>query len=201
MDIYQAWSTGRPIFQRLPECYRDNNIADYLTQFWDSLLLQEKARVDDLERQLNPLTCDSNWLDFLAPLCGFTGKFWDKNWNDYAKRNLLASAYTLIWCNKGSKDTLSLVLSCFQIPNVISSKGDFILGSSQVGIEPLGSAAWEYTIYLQSNSNNPQTVSLVKKLNKLFGPCWCKSHIEFNDSLISEYLVLDDQQLIFYTVL
>lgn len=201
MQTAEAWNTGRPIFSRLPEVYKNNLVADYLTNFFDELLYKTKLKVDDIPRQLNPLNCDSNWLDFLAPLCGFTGKYWDRSWQDNHKRNLLFNSYKKIWNNKGSKEGLSTVLSCFEIPHAIGSRNDFILGFSKVGVDPLGNSAYEYTIYLKNSYRDTPQVKLVEKLNKLFGPCWCKSNIEFNNSAIKDYLILDNDQTIIYTLL
>ncbi|AFY49020.1 Phage tail protein (Tail_P2_I) [Nostoc sp. PCC 7524] len=185
MQTQIAWQTGRPIFSRLPEVYQENAIANYLTAFWDELLVNNKARIDDLPRQLNPLTCDANWLDFLAPLCGFTGEYWDRKWQDNFKRNLIASSYQRIWSNKGSRECLSTVLICFKIPHNIATMGDFILGQSKLGVDPLGSLAFKYIIYLRSSYQGTPEVKLVEKLNKLFGPCWCKSEVIFDDSVVS----------------
>lgn len=202
MNTYQAWIVDKaPIFSRLPECYKDNLVTGYLTSFWDELLISTKAKVDDIPRQLNPLTCDANWLDFLAPLCGFTGVYWDKNWQDKHKRSLLNYSYTKIWSNKGSREALSTVLFCFEIPHEIAGRGDFIFGQSKLGEDPLGKAGWEYTVYLKTIYRDTPQVELVKRLIKLFGPCWCKANIKFDDSVIKDYLILDDSQLIVYTLL
>lgn len=189
MDTYSAWQSSRPIFSRLPEIYQDNLIADCLTAYFDELLVETKAKVDDLPRQLNPQTCDTNWLDFLAPLCGFTGNYWDKAWSIKAKRRLLTYSYQYIWSNKGSQDTLDLVLNCFDIKHLILSEGDFILGTSQVG-DTLGATPWEYTIYLPTAYVNNYKVRLTEKLNRLFGPCWCKSQIKFEDKYFRDLTVI-----------
>lgn len=198
MDTAQAWSTGRPIFSRLPDCYKNENssVADWLTSFFDDLLISTKDKVDDIPRQLDPSLCDSNWLDFLAPLCGFYGQYWDKYWNDNHKRNLLINSYKKIWSNKGSKSCLSTVLTCFEIPHAILSKGDFVLGSSKLSLDELGKTPWEYTIYLNSFYTSTPTADLVRKLNKLFGPCWCKSNIQFDDLIVQNYLDLNDSELL-----
>jgi len=181
MQTSEAWASGRPIFSRLPDVYKDNLIADYLTAYFDKLLIETKAKVDDLPRQLNPITCDENWLDFLAPLCGFTGEYWEKAWKVNAKRLLLSNSYQNIWSNKGSKTALSTVLTCFGINHVITNRGDFILGASQVGVQTLGTTAWEYVIYLPTIYRDREEYKLTKKLDKLFGPLWCDREIIFDD--------------------
>lgn len=177
-----AWNSGKPISSRLPEVYQENEVAEYLTQFWDELLVGTKLKIDDLSRQLNPLECDENWLDFLAPLCGFTEVYWDKTWGAGAKRLLLHNSYSTIWPNKGSKEVLSLVLTCFNIQHLITSRGDFIIGSSSVG-DALGTSAWEYIIYLPTIYRNKTQQKLTEKLNILYGPCWCSTEIIFNNSV------------------
>ncbi|UKO99354.1 phage tail protein [Nostoc sp. UHCC 0870] len=189
MQTQEAWASNRPIYSRLPEIYKENKVADCLTIHFDELLTETKAKVDDIPRQLNPQTCDPIWLDFLAPLCGFTGEYWDRGWTTLAKRRLLTYSYQYIWSNKGSQDTLSLVLNCFSIRHVILSEGDFILGTSQVG-DILGSTPWEYTIYLPTAYIGNYKVKLTEKLNRLFGPCWCKSQIKFEDKYFKDLTVI-----------
>ena len=191
MQTKIAWNSGKPIWERLPECYKENDVALWLTSYFDELLIDTKAKIDDLPRQLNPLDCDEVWLDFLAPLCGFTGDYWDKTWKVRAKRLLIANSFLNIWPNKGSKQVLSLVLDCFSIQHLISSRGDFIVGSSKIG-DNLGIAAWEYTIYLPTIYNNGanEQLALTDKLNKLYGPLWCSSEILFDDSVINSIQAL-----------
>jgi hypothetical protein len=186
MQTKLAWDSGKPIWERLPECYKENDIALWLTAYFDELLINTKAKIDDLPRQLNPLDCDEAWLDVLAPLCGFTGEYWDTTWKVRAKRLLIANSFLNIWPNKGSKAVLSLVLDCFSIQHLISRRGDFIIGFSKAG-DPLGSAAWEYIIYLPTIYKNPgnEQFKLTAKLNKLYGPLWCSSEIIFDDSVIT----------------
>jgi hypothetical protein len=178
-----AWDSGKPIWERLPECYKENDVAEWLTTYFDELLINTKAKIDDLPRQLNPLDCDEVWLDVLAPLCGFTGDYWDKAWATEAKRLLISNSFINIWPNKGSKEVLSLVLNCFDIQHLITSRGNFILGTSTTG-DPLGTSAWEYIIYLPTSYKYGDKFKLTQKLNSLYGPCWCSTEIIFNDAYI-----------------
>ncbi|MBD2452240.1 hypothetical protein H6G76_35105 [Nostoc sp. FACHB-152] len=185
---YQAWQTGRPIFSRLPEVYQENPVADWLTEYWDELLTQNKAKIDDLPRNLDPTTCDENWLDFLAPLCGFTGEYWDKSWKTSSKRLLLANSYTLIWKNKGSREVLSFVLNALGIEHEIWTGSSFILGVSQVSIDKLGSGAWQYKVLLPSRyAQEGYEFKLARKINRLFGPLWCKSEVRYRRDIIPEF--------------
>lgn len=178
---YSAWVVSqRPIFSRLPQVYQDNEIADWLTSFWDQLLVDVKAKYDDLPRQLNPLTCDPEYLDFLAPILGWTSEVWDKDWPVNSKRQLLANSYTLIWPDKGSQRVLSFILTALEVDHDIEITGSFRLGISEVGDE-LGLIPWDYTIYLPDYYKNQPQEALTQKINSLFGPVWCDSRILFEE--------------------
>jgi hypothetical protein len=157
-----------------------------LTAYWDELLISLKTKVDDLPRQLNPLLCDANWLDFLAPLCGFTDEYWDSTWKASSKRLLLANSYTLIWRDKGSKEVLSFILNALEISHDIWTGSSFILGTSRVGINSLGVAAWDYKILLPSQYNlDGYEFKLANKVNRLFGPLWCRSEVTYKHLIIN----------------
>lgn len=178
---YEAWVVSqRPIFSRLPQVYQDNPIADWLTDFWDELLVGVKAKYDDLPRQLNPLTCDREYLDFLAPILGWTEEVWDKDWTVDSKRRLLANSYTLIWPEKGSQKVLTFILTALNVEHVIEITGSFRIGISEVGDE-IGLIPWDYTIYLPDYYKNQPQESLTQKINRLFGPIWCDSRILFEE--------------------
>jgi hypothetical protein len=190
MSAYEAWVVEkRPIYHRLPECYKDNPIADWLTQYWDALLIEVKEKIDDLPKQLDPQTCDEEWLDFLAPLCGFYGDYWDRQWTLPAKRTLINNSYTLIWKNKGSRDVLSFVLDTLGIEHKIWVGQSFVLGVSQVSIDRLGNAAWEYKILLPDKyASDGKEFKLARKINKLFGCLWCRSEVVYERDIVSQYL-------------
>lgn len=181
MNTKQAWDTLRPIFSRLPEVYRENSLADNLVIYWEELLISNKDKIDDLPRQLDPTTCDANWLDFLAPLCGFTGQYWDISWPVASKRLLLSNSYTFIWTSKGSREVLSFVLNALNIQHKIVTGDNWILGTSRLGIDTLGNAAWEYQILLPTfyKLEGPE-FKLTARINRLFGPLWCKSQILYD---------------------
>jgi hypothetical protein len=189
MDTYTAWVVEqRPIYSRLPDCYKEDeeNISDWLTQYWDKLLLDTKTTVDDLPRQLDPLTCDEEWLDYLSILCGWYGEYWDVRWPAESKRTLLANSFTLIWPNKGSFEVLSFVLFTLGIKHFIQIGQSFLVGISEVG-DRIGSVAWDYDILLPSTYYRTDIEKLTNKINKLFGPCWCRSSVIFDDSKFKTY--------------
>lgn len=179
----EAWETGRPIYSRLPGInggYTDNAPADWLTDFWDGLLVALKGKIDDLPRQLNPDTCDPDWLDFLAPLCGFTGEYWDKAWSEDRKRSLLRNSYTLIWSNKGSEAVLSFLLDTFDINHEIWLGDSFLLGVTELP-GTLGSPEWQYYILLPLQYLRESVeFRLVEKLNRLYGPVFADSTVAYD---------------------
>jgi phage tail-like protein len=178
MNTKEAWQSGRPIFSRLPNIYKENPLADNLVIYWEDVLVDAKNIVDDLPRQLNPLLCDANWLDFLASLCGFTGDYWDKEWAEESKRVLLANSYSFIWPNKGSRQALSFILNALFIEHKIYVEGAWVIGTSQLGIDQLGSSNWTYQILLPLKYNlEGVEFSLANKINRLYGPLWCKSEV------------------------
>ena len=74
---YRRWYIDEePVFGLLPGVnggYSENEVARWLCGPWDQLKLGSRDVIDDLPRQLDPLECDAEWLDYLAGLCGFTG--------------------------------------------------------------------------------------------------------------------------------
>ena len=178
-----AW-LERPIYSRLPETYTDNNIADWLTHYYDELLIQLNTKIDDIPRQLNPALCDPVWLDFLAPLCGFTPDYWDVKWTVAAKRTLLSNSWSYIWKNKGTKEVLSFILNALDIEHEIVQGSDFILGKSQLSLDSLGESAWEYVIYLPTSYEpNGYEFQLTRRINSLFGCYWCRSSVEYKPNI------------------
>ncbi|MBE9178660.1 hypothetical protein IQ268_08820 [Oculatella sp. LEGE 06141] len=182
-STYEAWQSGRPIYSRLPgvnEGYRKEEgepIADWLTVYFDELLIATKTTVGDLPRQLNPATCDPAWLDFLRLLCGFTGEYWDKAWSDEVKRSLIANAFdgVDIWANKGSEVVLAYLLELFDIDHEVWLGASFLVGISELP-GTLGSPEWVYYLllplkYLRESSE----FKLAEKLNRLYSPAFCDS--------------------------
>jgi Phage tail protein (Tail_P2_I) len=187
MNTFEAWATGRPIYSRLPGmqgAYNENPVADWLTDFWDQILIESKAKVDLISaKQLNPLDCDAEWLDYLAQLFGFTGEYWDVSWDVAGKRLLLSNAYqgVNIWGNKGSAAVLTFVLAALGVQNKVVVSGDFLVNISEVG-DPIGENPWDYTIYLPERLRGKSEAQLAEKMNRLYGPCWCESRVMFDDS-------------------
>lgn len=171
-----------------------DEISDAVTYFWDQELVYLLEKIKDVERQIDPVRCDPEWLDFLAPLFGFTEEFWDRSWSVNSKRALLKNAYSGvdIWARKGTADVLSFVLSSLEIKNEVIQNGSFIIGTDTVG-EPIGRIAWDYTIYLPAIYQNTPIEKLTKRINELFGACYCQSRIIYDPSRFEEIDLLVDE--------
>jgi len=184
-NTFEAWRTGRPILNNLPGInggYSDNDLSDWLTAYWDNLVVRLKVGVDDVPRQIDPLTCDERWLDFIAIPTGWVGLYWDVTWPVAAKRTLLANSLDFIWPEKGSSAVLSFVLTALSITHEIQQGESFIIGRNEVGDE-LGEIAWDYTIVLPTAYQNTPVAQEVARINNLFGPLWCSSRIVYDDAL------------------
>ncbi|WP_414575325.1 phage tail protein [Anabaena sp. CCY 9402-a] len=185
METKEAWDTGRPIFSRLPGVYQENEVADWLTVFFDELLVGAKAQVDGIPRQLDPLLCDDVWLDRINLIFGFSDEYWDRAWPEASKRVLLDGAYTEIWNKRGTRASLSYVLSALNIEHTIWEGSSFILGTSQLDINTLGDGSWRYKILLPRRyAFNGFEFQLTRKINRLFGNLWCESEVIYVDQLI-----------------
>jgi hypothetical protein len=183
MLTYEAWVTNaRPIYARLPRVkyYIENpeNPSNWLTRWFDELLIKTKATIDDLPRQLNAATCDADWLDFVAALSGFTGEYWEKAWPVAAKR-IIAQNADRIWSNKGTKDILELILSAFNLQAEVYVTGGFYAGVTQLpGL--LGSPTYQYFIYVPIvYLRTGREFRLIQKINRLFGPVFCESRVAY----------------------
>lgn len=195
MQTYEAWVVERrPVFARLPGInggYTDNSPTDWLTDYWDGLLLELKAKAEEAAgRQMNPLTCDPEWLDYLAPLAGFDANHWQIKWSEQTKRTLISNAFTLIWKDKGSREVLSLVLGAVGLRHEVIVQGDFLVGISEVG-DPIGELPWDYTIFLPPEYQYREEEQLAQWVNERFGPCWCRSRIVFDPERFQRFDLLE----------
>lgn len=175
MAVKEVWGSGIPILGRLPGIngkYSDNDVAKYLTAYWDELLVQTKGKVDDLYRQLDPLTCDEEWLDFLGFISGFSEGYSLSNYPVEAKRLMISRAFDLIWPNKGSKAVLEFILDALEINHSLWAGENFLAGITELPAT-LGGNEWRYYIRLPliylPNSDEFLRVELVKDL---YGPVY-----------------------------
>jgi hypothetical protein len=173
----------RPFYTRLPSetpnTYQGNDVVDWLCSYWDEIYHSTQLKLKDLPRQFDPEFCDPEYLDFLAPICGFTPPYWDKNFSISSKRLLLKNAYTLIWKEKGTLNQLSFILTALNIDHKIITPGSFILGEGQLNISPLGSGGWQFLVILPVKyAENGKEFLLTKKIVSLYSPIWCKWEVQ-----------------------
>lgn len=184
--MYEAWIVERkPIYSRLPDCYKegDPDISAWLVGYWDELLIDTKTKIDDFPRQLNPAICDVEYLDFLAPILGWTKQYWDKTYSEKSKRLLLSNSWggRKIWEAKGSAGVLSFVLDSLGIKNKVMEQGDFLVGITAVG-QPLGQIPWQFNIFLPTLYQNTFLQRRAERIAWLFSPAWCFRNIVFEDA-------------------
>jgi len=193
MTFFQdRWAEQRPIYYLLPgenegflkdpefnDPEADPPIADWLTSYWDQLLIEQKAITDSFhEDYLNPTTCLPEALNgWLAQHFGYSGEYWDESWPDGAKRSLLANAYEgrRVWESKGTEELFYWLLGVFDLEANIYQVGSFLVDitllPAEVGGEPL-------TFYLTVGLIYPRISrewGLVEKLRKLFTAAYCDS--------------------------
>jgi phage tail P2-like protein len=173
-----AWSEGRPIFLRLPLYgWQDNAIADAITEPYDRSLIELKEAILNFPRDfIDPDTCRSDALDWLAQLMGFTGDYWDTNWPDSIKRQLIKDAQ-FIWSYKGTQQLLEYLLALFALDAVISIPGAWRVGITAIG-NTIGGDLLTYSILINSAGKafylrTSDEWRLIERLNRLFMPCWC----------------------------
>ncbi len=178
-----AWEQGRPVYLRLPseeEGYVGNEVADALTLWLDLFLVDVKNATANFERDMvNPDTCRSDVLDWLAQHYGFTGEHWDATWSDLIKRQLIKYAISFIWPNKGRKILLEWLLALFSINALVLVPGTFIAGINYSG-DLLGGVPLRYFIAMPLPSNKgylrgSREWKLAAQFNRLYMPCYCFS--------------------------
>jgi hypothetical protein len=92
------WDNNRPILDKLPEIseqWRGNAVVDWLTGFWDELLVQHKNNLTNpidwigTPNQIHPVYLD--WVG--VGLCGY-GALWDQGWTTEIKRRMIGTFVT-----------------------------------------------------------------------------------------------------------
>lgn len=183
MQIYTAWTElKRPLFARLPGFYggfTENADADLVTKPVDDLLVELKAKLDDLDRQLDPMRCDAEWLPVLAAMAGFTGQYFNPKWPEVVRRSLVRDGFTKIWPNKGSRGVLDLVLGYFGYDYKIWA-GSPLLAGTMVAGDVVGLEPW--TFYLQVGTRylrDSVEFRTMDEIRRLFSPVYCKSRVVY----------------------
>lgn len=192
--IQNRWAEGRPIYYLLPgenegflkdpefnDPETDPPIADWLTVFWDEVLVENRALAEAFyEYYLNPETCrDEALTGWLAQHFGYTGVYWDESWSLKAKRSLLLNAYQgqRVWESKGTERLFYWLLDVFDLDAQIYQTGSFVVGQSTLPAL-LGGQPFEFFIlaplrYLRVS----RSWELLEQLRQLFTPAYCDSLI------------------------
>jgi hypothetical protein len=108
----------------------------------------------DLYNQVDPMTVDVSFLDFMAVDCASPWRlFWDKNWDVEAKRKLLRDTYK-IFSRRLFPDTLIVLFEDFNLRAKLRATSGFILGTSNppASILPatIGTPLYNYEIVIPS---------------------------------------------------
>jgi hypothetical protein len=187
-----GWDTGRPILHRLPgqnEGYDHEDptsspyppVSDWLTQFWDELLIQTKEKFESFHANyLDPVTALPENLDWLAQMCGFTGAYWDASWPDATKRKLIAQSYLFIWPYKGTRAVLEFMYGeAFGLNARIYILGEFLAGVTQVPAAVGGETLRFYVrvplLYLRTSPD----WGLTDRLRRLYSPAYVDSSVVY----------------------
>lgn len=192
MAILNRWEEGRPIYYLLPgenegflkdpefnDPETDPPIAEWLTRFWDELLLEQRAIAERFYQDyLDPATCLPEALTgWLAQHFGYTGAYWDDSWSVEAKRALLSNAYqgVRVWESKGTETLFYWLLDVFELEAQIYRTGSFLVGVStlpaEIGGEP-------YRFYVTTGLQYLRTSlewARLEQLRRLFTPAYCES--------------------------
>ena len=192
------WESRKPIFERLPYIgYQDNPVVSWVTSYWDEFLCGLRDKVEGLPRQLDPLTCDAEWLDYLAPLLGFTRQYWSRSWSEDVKRSLLANS-PFIWRNRGTLPVLNFVLEIFLGSGNFNvwQPGEFLAGITVLPGE-LGVPEWRYLIRLpETVRENGREFRIARLINKLYGVAHCNSAVVYDG-----YVFTDDDEIVHQSIL
>jgi phage tail-like protein len=114
----------RPVFSRLPQRgYQDNQIADALTDFYDSKLTSVGLQVQSLHTLLDPATAPVEYLDFIAYLVGMVDPYYSVGWAVSVKRKAIAKAND-IFSYRGTTKALSDAISIHDFTYDIFSSTD-----------------------------------------------------------------------------
>jgi len=198
MNPKRAWIVDeRPIYSRLPQISQrykaenPENPSNWLTRWFDELLVGTKTKIDDLPRQLNALTCDADWIDFVAYLSGFSGEHWDKAWSMATKR-AIASKANWIWSNKGTKAVLEYILNAVNLSAVIWLADDAVFDVDDLDVASFGEPQYQYFIQVPfSYDRNGAQFRLAEKINRLYGPIVCDSAVCY-DGIYLDYSEFGD---------
>lgn len=179
-STYDRWiKLKRPFYSSLPGINRGyyweegGNVTDWITKPFDDKLLATKALVDDLPRQLNPMTCDTEFLEFIAQLMGFSDGYWRSEWKEHQKRKLLSRALNFVWRYKGSIEVLQWLLEIFDIDATVESYGGLFYADLTLTDTPIEGNGFTYFVIVKPvyERNSEEFIQARWLINK-FTPVW-----------------------------
>jgi hypothetical protein len=112
-----VWDNNRPILEKLPEIseqWRGNQVVDWLTGFWDELLVQHRDNLTTPNDWIGtPDQIDPLYLDWVGiGLCGY-GEVWDVGWGTEIKRRMIAG-FADILRYRGSLDSCTAIVTAIE---------------------------------------------------------------------------------------
>lgn len=183
-----AWQSLRPLFNRLPFVYRDVetpvNPSDVITDYWDELLVGLKSDIQNFySRFLNPDSAPSEWLDWIAQLCGFSEDYWSPVWSEAIKRQLIKDSFTRVWLERGTKTGVDYWFDLFEIPSFNpgnSSETTWVQTFFRVGETTLpgtlGVNDFNWFIRLEDSIvRGGETWRLSERIKNLHTPVWTQA--------------------------
>lgn len=121
MEQLRAWGTRqnggseRPLYSRLPkQGYQDNPVANALTAWVDGKYISVKQQLEQFYRELSPETCKAEYLDYLAALVALADDYWQPQWSESVKRQMIANVSRLLK-RRGTYEAVRTVLAIHDI--------------------------------------------------------------------------------------
>jgi phage tail P2-like protein len=104
-----------PLISKMPYTgYQDNETAKALCAGVDADYFKVATTLEGMPSQLDPLTANSSYLEYLAYLVGLSDGYWDNAWSEQVKRDSIKNAY-LLANTKGTQAAILLALSIQQV--------------------------------------------------------------------------------------
>lgn len=199
-----SWKSLRPIFNRLPSAYRDDNdganASNYLTAFWDELAVEIRTKVSGFyDTYLDPASAPEDWLDWIAQLCGYTEEFWSPAWDARIKRQLIADSYKRIWVERGTQAGIDYWFDTFELDTynpVDPSKTVYLIDYFKAGetSAPYTVGGEAYRWYLRLNESEKRGNPTWKQAAQIAGinsPVWSETSLGFRYFLAGRSAVGD----------
>lgn len=193
MSDPKSWTDQIPVTGNLPEVYRENEVAQWLAHPWDRFTYGLKAKIDEIFlRQLNPETCDREWLDYLAALSGFIGEYWEPSFSDEIKRSLISNGLPFLWVKRGTRTVLEFVLRLFLGDRFdVWTESEFRADITVLDGE-LGEPEFRYFIRLPLDFlRNGEEFRRAEKINRHYGAFYCDSEVVY-DGFYADFSAVGD---------